>query len=139
MALATARGELIEKKTATLQAGYLLAAFKTRVLQEPAGLARRLVQAGLLDEKCRLAVVEMIKDDLSSMLDELAGLPEKIAEREWPDEAMANSNKSSTLSIDLRSHVESDGDTNPSEIRAERAKRRRQKMRKLRAQGRVKG
>lgn len=108
-----------------MQAGYLLSAFKQRVLQEPASLARRLVQAGVLDEKCRLTVVEMIKDDLSSMLDELAELPEKIAERELPGDE----------TIDLRPQVESDGDTNPAEIRAERAKRRRRKMRKLHAKG----
>jgi hypothetical protein len=51
----------------------------------------------------------MIKDDLSGMLDELTSLPEKIAEREWPDDETIG---------DLRPQLESDGDTNPrSEIR----------------------
>jgi hypothetical protein len=58
------------------------------------------------------------------MLDELASLPEKIAEVEWPNET-----------IDLRPWVENDGDANPSEIRAERAKWRRRNMRKLHAKG----
>ena len=58
------------------EAGYLLSAFRLRVLQEPANLARRLVQAGWLDEKVRLTVVEMIKDDLCAMLDELSAAVE---------------------------------------------------------------
>ena len=58
------------------------------------------------------------------MLDELASLPEKITEAEWPNETIV-----------LRPWVESDGEANPFEIRAERAKWRRRKMRKLHAKG----
>jgi hypothetical protein len=72
----------------------------------------------------RLEVGESIRGDLREMLDELASLPAKIAEAEWPNET-----------IDLRPQVESDGDANPSEIRPERAKWRRRKMRKLKAKG----
>jgi hypothetical protein len=65
MLLEERRGGLIEKKVATLQAGYLLGAFNGRVLQEPASLARRLVQAGLVEEKCRLTLAEMIRGDFA--------------------------------------------------------------------------
>jgi hypothetical protein len=93
-------------------------------LQEPASLARLLVRGGFVEKARRLEVAESIRGDLCEMLDELASLPEKIAEAEWPNET-----------IDLRPQVESDGDANPSEIRAERAKWRRRKMRKLHAKG----
>ena len=115
---------LIEKKTAIMQAGYLLSSFRQRVLQEPASLARLLVRGGFVEEARRLEVAESIRGDLCEMLDDLASLPEKIAEAEWPNRT-----------IDLRPQVESDGDANPSEIRAERAKWRRRKMRKLHAKG----
>jgi hypothetical protein len=113
---------------ATLQAAYLLRAFKTRVLQEPASLARRLVQAKLVEEKCRLTLVEMIRDDLCAMRDELAELPLKATAPDFVVET-----------VDLRPQVETDGDTNPSEeIRAERAKWRRRKMRASSTQRRIK-
>ena len=113
---------------ATLQAAYLLRAFKTRVLQEPASLARRLVQAKLVEEKCRLTLVEMIRDDLCAMRDELAELSLKVTAPNFVVET-----------VDLRPQVETDGDTNPSEeIRTERAKWRRRKMRASSTQRRIK-
>ena len=98
MALEHARGTLIEKKVATLQAGFLLAAFKTRVLQEPASLSRRLVQTSVIEQKRRLEVEMMIRDDLCAMLDELADLPLKVTAPDFVDETK----------IDLRPQVESD-------------------------------
>jgi Mut7-C RNAse domain len=69
MLLVTRRGELIEKKTAVMQAGYLLSAFRLRVLQEPSSLARKLVQSGVIEQKLRLEVEMMIKDDFCAMLE----------------------------------------------------------------------
>jgi hypothetical protein len=79
-----AHGALIEKKTAIMQAGYLLSSFR-RALQEPASLARLLVRSGFVEEARRLEVAESILGNLREMLDELASLPEKIAEAEWPN------------------------------------------------------
>jgi hypothetical protein len=131
------RGELISKRLACLQTGYLLTCFRQNVLAEPTVLARQLVAGGFLEEKHEHEVRELVKSSLSAMLEELADLPFRISDPDWAEK----------IDADLR--VEDDGEsggrvTDPSEIRrkAEQAKRRRRQktatMCRLRAEGRVK-
>ena len=79
------RGELIPKRLACLQVAFLLTSFRQRVLAEPVTLARRLIQAGFLEEKHRHEAQELIKVDLSEMLEELADLPSRVADPDWFD------------------------------------------------------
>ena len=143
MLLAKSRNELIEKKLVTLQAAYLLTAFRARLLAEPSSLARRLVDGGFVAEERRSEVQEMIKHDLYGMLRDLANLPSQIADPNWVQK----------IDWDLRSQVEDDdGEAgggggfveDPSKLRrrTEQAEQRREKktetMRRLREEGRIK-
>jgi hypothetical protein len=136
MEAAAKRGELISKRLAVLQTGYLLTCFRQRVLTEPVVLARRLVSAGFLVEEKQHEAQEMIKADLCAMLEELADLPFRISDPNWIEK----------IDADLR--VEDDGESggrvaDPSGIRRkdEQAKRRRQQkietQRRRRAEGRI--
>jgi ribosomal protein S21 len=143
MLLAKSRGQLIEKKLVTLQAAYLLTAFRSRVLAEPSSLVRRLVDRGFVAEERRTEVQKMIKHDLFAMLRDLANLPSQISDPNWVQK----------IDSDLRDQVE-DGDDrevsaggfveDPSteRRRTEQAERRRERktetMRKLREEGRIK-
>jgi hypothetical protein len=143
MLLGKSRGELIEKKLAIMQAGYLLSSFRQHVMAEPSRLAQRLVHGGFVEEGRRVEVQEMIRNDLWGMLEELANLPEQIGD---PDRVQK-------IDPDLRSQVEDDDSedaggggffAHPSGLRrqAERAEKRRAKktetMRRLRREGRIK-
>jgi hypothetical protein len=142
MLLAKARGQLIEKKLVTLQAAYLLTAFRSRVLAEPSSLVRRLVDRGFVAEERRTEVQKMIKHDLFAMLRDLANLPSQISDPNWTER----------IDSDLRDQVEDDDDgkaggggfvEDPSKVRrqAEQAEQRREKktesMRRLREEGRT--
>ena len=126
----------------TLQAAYLLTAFRSRVLAEPSSLARRLVDRGFVAEERRTEVQEMIKHDLFAMLRDLANLPSQISDPNWTER----------IDSDLRDQVEDDDDgkaggggfvEDPSKVRrqAEQAEQRREKktesMRRLREEGRT--
>jgi hypothetical protein len=142
MLLAKSRGQLIEKKLVTLQAAYLLTAFRSRVLAEPSSLAPRLVDRGFVAEERRTEVQKMIKHDLFAMLRDLANLPSQISDPNWTER----------IDSDLRDQVEDDDDgkaggggfvEDPSKVRrqAEQAEQRREKktesMRRLREEGRT--
>ena len=64
MELAQRRGELISRKLAFSQLGYLLVAFRQRTLLAPAQIARRLVLMGFVDPAKQLSVSEAIKEDI---------------------------------------------------------------------------
>lgn len=129
MELAQRRGELISRKLAFSQLGYLLVAFRQRTLLAPAQIARRLVLMGFVDPAKQLSVSEAIKEDIHTLLTELADLPAKVTDPDWL-ERLAEENQTAG------EHLQT-----PGELKAEqeRAKlRRAQKtpmMRKLRAEG----
>jgi hypothetical protein len=121
MRFAKDRGELIEKRIASLQASFLLGNFKQRVLQEPSSLARRLISAGFIEAKLRLNVELMVKDDLDAMLTELSELPEKVVA------------SLDDLDDDHVHVLVEDNERVPTgEIKAEQLKRRPKKMRQAR-------
>ena len=127
MELAQRRGELISRKLAFPQLGYLLVAFRQRTLLAPAQIARRLVLMGFVDPAKQLSVSEAIKEDIHTLLTELADLPAKVTDPDWL-ERLENQTAGEHLQT-------------PGELKAEqeRAKLRRaqktQMMRKLRAEG----
>jgi hypothetical protein len=81
VALAKARGELIEKKVAILQAVNLFTSLRQRALAEPAKLARRLVQGGFIEEARQFEAERVILAALCALLEELSGLPQRMAGR----------------------------------------------------------
>ena len=83
MELAQRRGELISRKLAFSQLGYLLVAFRQRTLLAPAQIARRLVLMGFVDPAKQLSVSEAIKEDIHTLLTELADLPAKVTDPDW--------------------------------------------------------
>ena len=143
MLLAKSRNLLIEKKLVTLQAAYLLTAFRQRVMVEPSNLARRLVDGRFVEEQRRAEVQEMVQHDLYAMLKDLANLPSQIADPNWVEK----------IDGDLRAQVQDDDEESdaaggfvedPSKVRrrTEQAERRREQktatMRELREKGRSK-
>ena len=142
MLLAKSRNQLIEKKLVTLQAAYLLTAFRQRVMVEPSNLARRLVDGRFVEEQRRAEVQEMVQHDLYAMLKDLANLPSQIADPNWVQK----------IDSDLRDQVEDDDGEDsagrfvedPSRLRrrTEQAEQRREQktesMRRLREEGRIK-
>jgi hypothetical protein len=133
MMAAQGRRELIEKKVAMMQAGYLLGNFKSRILQEPASLARRLVQAGFIDALRRLETELMIRNDLYEMLEELADLPEKtVAPLDDINDDHHGPVRDHVPDQDLVDESEEGSVATRAELKADRTKRRRQKMRQAR-------
>ena len=74
------RGELIPKRIALSQLGFLLVAFRQRTLLAPAAITRKLISRGLVEQEKRLAVQESITEDVCALLTELADLPEKATD-----------------------------------------------------------
>jgi hypothetical protein len=134
MALAKSRGELIEKKVAVIQASYLIAACKRRVLSEPASLARRLVQNGFVEASRRLDLETIIRCDLYEMLEELADLPEKVTNPEDVDVEERISSERMDPDGHMDAHMDDGADERIAKAaeKAERIKRRRLKMRRER-------
>lgn len=118
MELAQRRGELISRKLAFSQLGYLLVAFRQRTLQAPAKIARRLVLMSLVDPAKRLAVQEAIKEDIHMLLTELADLPVKVTDPDWLEGLAAEENQTAGERPKTPSQIK---------VKAERARRRRER------------
>jgi hypothetical protein len=132
MELAQRRGELISRKLAFSQLGYLLVAFSQRTLQAPVKIARRLVSLGFVNPTKQLPVSEALTEDIHKLLTELSDLPEKVTDPYWLEGLEAEEDQTM-----------GERPQTPGELKAEQAKaehRRKQKaatMRKLRAEGRA--
>jgi hypothetical protein len=125
--LAKERGELIGKRLAYAQLGYLLLVLRQRILALPAACVPRLV--GLTDEQ---AIREMLRGAALAILEEIADLPSKVTDEHWFERLAAEEDQ-----------VAGERQQTPGELKAEqaRAKRRREQktptMQKLRAEGRT--
>ena len=129
MELAQRRGELISRKLAFSQLGYLLVAFRQRTLLAPAQIARRLVLMGFVDPAKQLSVSEAIKEDIHTLLTELADLPAKVTDPDWL-ERLAEENQTAG------EHLQPPGELKAEQERAKlRRAQKTQMMRKLRAEG----
>ena len=129
MELAQRRGELISRKLAFSQLGYLLVAFRQRTLLAPAQIARRLVLMGFVDPAKQLSVSEAIKEDIHTLLTELADLPAKVTDPDWL-ERLAEENQTAG------EHLQTPGELKAEQERAKlRRAQKTQMMRKLRAEG----
>ena len=129
MELAQRRGELISRKLAFSQLGYLLVAFRQRTLLAPAQIARRLVLMGFVDPAKQLSVSEAIKEDIHTLLTELADLPAKVTDPDWL-ERLAEENQTAG------EHLQTLGELKAEQERAKlRRAQKTQMMRKLRAEG----
>ncbi len=78
-----ARGELIDKKWAYDSLAYLMVVFRQRSLLAHRSIARRLVVLGLMGEENEHAAAMAIGEDIHSLLNELAHLPEKTTDPNW--------------------------------------------------------
>jgi len=78
MAFAKARGELISKRLATLQATFLLGAMREKMLHAPVKWARRFV--GLSDVH---AASQLLREMMLSVMTDLRGLPLAVSDAEW--------------------------------------------------------
>jgi hypothetical protein len=78
MALAKARGELISKRLATLQASFLLGAMRQKMLHAPVKWARRFV--GLSDAH---AASQLLREMMLSVMTDLRALPLAVGDPEW--------------------------------------------------------
>ena len=134
------RGELISRKLVDMQAAYLLTTFRQRCLLEPATIAHQLASLALIDAAKEHDISEVIRERIYALLTDLSNLPAQVTDPNWLEK----------IDGDLLNQVEGDGEsggrvTDPSGIRRkdEQSKRRREKktetMRRLRAEGRVKG
>ena len=77
------RGELIDKKWAFDSLAYLMVVFRQRTLLAHRAIARRLVTLGLIDDANEHAVSMTIAEDIRSLLNELAHLPDKATDPGW--------------------------------------------------------
>jgi hypothetical protein len=78
MALAERRGELISKRLATLQAGFVVGAMRQKMLHAPAKWARRFL--GLSDVH---AASQLLREMMLSVMADLRGLPLAVSDPEW--------------------------------------------------------
>ena len=99
MALAKARGELISKRLATMQATFLLGAMREKMLHAPRSWARRFV--GLSDVH---AASQLLREMMLSVMTDLRGLPLAVSDPEWAqalDEERLKSSKEDEKKDDL--------------------------------------
>ena len=73
MQLAVERGELISKGVVERQAGFLLVAMRQRCMSAPSTWARRLL--GINDAR---EMTERLRDMMTSVLEEISDLPERV-------------------------------------------------------------
>ena len=73
MQLAVERGELISKEVVERQAGFLLVAMRQRCMSAPSTWARRLL--GINDAR---EMTERLRDMMTSVLEEISDLPERV-------------------------------------------------------------
>ena len=73
MEVAAQRGELIEREVVLRQAAFLLTAMRSRCMSAPGAWARRLVNISDPRE-----MVELLREMMTNILEELADLPEKV-------------------------------------------------------------
>ncbi len=73
MQLAVERGELISKEVVERQAGFLLVAMRQRCMSAPSTWARRL-----LDINDAREMTERFRDMMTSVLEEISDLPERV-------------------------------------------------------------
>ena len=78
MAFAEARGELVSKRLATVQATFILGAMREKMLHAPAKWARRFV--GLSDVH---AANQLLREIMLSVMTDLRGLPLAVSDPEW--------------------------------------------------------
>jgi hypothetical protein len=82
MEIAVRRGELIEKAVVERQAAFLLVAMRQRCMSAPSAWSRRLLN--ISDPRI---MVEKLREMLTSMLEEIADLPERVTVvGEWNDD-----------------------------------------------------
>lgn len=80
MAVAKARGELVERSLVEKQAAFLFVALRQKILSTPQTYCRRLL--GISDAKVMNA---KLKEMSLSMLEELRNLPERVTDPNWLD------------------------------------------------------
>jgi hypothetical protein len=73
MEIAVRRGELIEKAVVGRQAAFLLVAMRQRCMSAPSAWSRRLL--GINDAR---VMTEKLRDMMTSVLEEIADLPQKV-------------------------------------------------------------
>ena len=73
MEIAARRGELVEKEVVLRQAGFLLVAMRQRAMSAPSAWSRRLL--GINDAR---VMTERLKDMMTTVLEDLADLPQKV-------------------------------------------------------------
>ena len=81
MQMAAERSELIKKELVLQQAGFLLVAMRQRCMSAPSAWARRLL--GINDAR---EMTERLRDMITSVLEEISDLPQKVTAGELNDD-----------------------------------------------------
>lgn len=89
MEISARRGELIEKSVAERQAAFLLVALRARCMAASSAWARRLLNISDARE-----MTEQLKDMMTSVLEEIADLPQKVTAGDYNEDELGNGNGS---------------------------------------------